>query len=53
MRVRIPFGRAHLPPPQVVAAGIDAIPAALVEGAIEDAERWHPGPAGETAPSTI
>jgi signal transduction histidine kinase len=42
VRVRIPFGRAHLPPPQVVAAGTDAIPAALVEGAIEDAERWHP-----------
>ena len=42
VRVRIPFGRAHLPPPQVVAEGIAAIPAALVEGAIEDAERWHP-----------
>ncbi len=43
VRVRIPFGRAHLPPPQVVAEDVAGIPAALVEGAIEDAERWHPG----------
>ena len=43
VRVRIPFGRAHLPPPQIVGEGLAAIPAALAEGAIEDAERWHPG----------